>query len=209
MFNVNKKIVTILTLLCFICASYSFDNITATHPDGNSALEMVEFKPHLKKTIEFPKQSEALNAAIKDGCTEIEIYIPKSTSNGEKAVDTIVLEDSLDLSFLHSLIIKHSLRSDRGYWIPAVEALLPLIIRAKNLKEITLTHVLLDLVLPHLPSKIKIRLECSCYYRISDTARPTDQLGDFAQTKLAIYQDKYPAYDITIVPIPDCLFSNF
>ena len=124
-------------------------------------------------------------------------------------IDTHFLDDCEDFTSIENLVIKHSIKSDSGINKRAIEAILPLIKGAKNLKKLVVTHALLDYLLPYLPKDVQILLECTCCYRASDTVKPSNQLIYFANAKLDSYREKYPGYNIDIVPIPTTLFGNF
>ena len=211
MVKINRIIVMALALSFFSGRGLCEDNLQIPEvAKENLDPKITKSITTRTSVVEFPKQQRVLKSAIEEKCAEIEIYIPRPTLGvPEYKIDPDILSDSDDFTNIETLVIKHSIKSDSGINRLAIEALLPLIKGSRNLKKIIITHVLLDYFLPYLPRDVQILLECSCCYRASDTVKPVEQLKYFANAQLEIYRDKYPGYDINIVPIPTTLFGKF
>ncbi len=104
--------------------------------------------------VTFPAKSKKLEEAIKKQTTRVRIYIPRASKYlSDQTKIECLKHDFNDVSYVTHLWVYHSIGNDRGYWKSAVEALIPFIYNAQNLQQITLSHGIVEELLPIINKK--------------------------------------------------------
>jgi hypothetical protein len=153
--------------------------------------------------IIFPEQKELLLKAIQQGCTKLNIYIPRKTDsyNGDQTIDFSLG----DFHFLNvtSIVIEHSAGDSRGFWQSALQALISNFHLFPNLFEITLSDILVDYTIRSLEFGTKVTLNCQCHYGPSDTIYPQEFLSERAESLQQYFQHTYNMYPFYVAEIQD------
>ena len=157
---------------------------------GHSMETAEKSQPEVKVT--FPTEIEKFKEEASKGASNIHIYIPNDPLIQSDQKTLNVEWTSLNFTTIKRLVIQHSLRSNRGYSATAVNTLISLVQKAPNLKEITLSQVLADDLLPHLRAGIHVFLDFSCAYRNNDTIYSKEYLDAIRTNILEHYQSLYP-----------------
>lgn len=156
--------------------------------------------PITSARVAFPAETEKLEEAIKQHTTRIEIHIPRAGSYLSEQKEVCPLNyDPTGVLKIKQLCIKHSIGNERGYWRTALEALMPFICSAQNLQQITLSHGIVEELLPIIAKKTKIIVDCSCAYTPTDTIYPQEYLNAIREIEAAEIVEKYPDRNILVL----------
>lgn len=150
--------------------------------------------------VTFPAETKELEEAIKNHTARIEIYIPRACKYLCEQTKVCSLDyDSTGVLNIKQLRIKHSIGNDRGYWKSALEALIPFIGSAQNLQQITLSHGIVEELLPIIAKKIRIIVDCSCVYSSTDTIYSQTSLENIRDVQEVALKKKYPDRSIVVL----------
>lgn len=159
----------LLSIICTSSLGYSMEPDDSIYPSADrNKLTKLEQAQKTDKNPEdtsakqtsfqyvvFPEEAEKLVALLKDGPTDLSIYIGKGKFPLKRswfADNPAVLEK------LRSLTVFHYITKDASYDEEKVSALLPLF-KAPNLRKVVFTHFLAPSLLPLLSNEIEITLD--------------------------------------------------
>ena len=144
----------------------------------------------------FPDQIQELNTAIKNGSSELSIYIGKTRASTSITSFSPPAPDAL--GSLETLTIYHFIPKHLYFDEKSVKALSPLL-KAPNLRKVTFTHFLAEPFLPLIPSNVEVMFDFQSRH-ITDPIIQIYILKGHRETALN-WLTKYPTHKITIPEI--------